>query len=39
VNPIALIAAASFVFFQTPSHNIGCVASAKSIRCDTRFAT
>jgi len=31
--------AASFVFFQTPSHNIGCVADSKSIRCDTRFVT
>jgi hypothetical protein len=36
---IAAIIASSLVFFQTPSHNIGCVADAKSIRCDTRYAT
>jgi hypothetical protein len=36
---VAAVIASSLVFFQTPSHNIGCVADAKSIRCDTRFVT
>jgi len=33
------VLASSFSFFQTPSHNIGCVVDSRTIRCDTRFMT
>ena len=33
------VLASSLAFFQTPSHNIGCIVDAQSIRCDTRFQT
>jgi hypothetical protein len=39
---LALAAAApasAFFSFQTPSHNIACIGTAKYIRCDTRFTT
>jgi hypothetical protein len=36
---IALLAASSSFWFQTPSHNVACIGDSKSIRCDTRFVT
>jgi hypothetical protein len=36
---IAIAAATSVFWFQTPSHNIACTGYAKTIRCDTRFVT
>ena len=37
--PALAVLATSFTFFQTPSHNIGCVVDSQSIRCDTRYGT
>src|SRR5207249_2894413 len=35
----ASAAPAQAFWFQTPSHNIACIGTAKYIRCDTRFQT
>ena len=39
MGPALAILAAAFTFFQTPSHNIGCLVDKTYIRCDTRFMT
>ena len=39
IHPLVALAVSSLMFFQTPSHNIGCVVDSQSIRCDTRFQT
>jgi hypothetical protein len=36
---VAVLAATSSFWFQTPSHNIACIGDSTYIRCDTRFVT
>lgn len=36
---VAVLAATSSFWFQTPSHNIACTGDSTYIRCDTRFVT